>query len=337
MSSDPTEPHVVDMHAHASDAKARIRDAARSLGFDAIGFARADEPLDVEHERYAAFVAAGRHGAMRHLAEHADVRRRLDGPGILDGARSVVCLAKRYARADDAQDPELARGVARYARGRDYHRFLKRRLRKLAAFVATLAPGARARALCDIEPVLERAWAARAGLGFVGKHGLVIVPGQGSYALLGEVVTTLALPPDEPMTERCGTCTRCLDACPTGAFDAPFRLDPRRCIAYLTIEVEGAAPAEIRPGIGEHLFGCDACQEVCPFNKTAPPPPDQTEEFRPLPLWRDRTLADLVRADDAAFDAMSEGSPARRPGRAAMARNAVVVAANRLARDEGDA
>src|SRR6185369_15160112 len=190
------------------------------------------------------------------LADHAETRRRLDGADIIAGARSVICVGRRYARSREAEerDPPLARGIARYARGQDCHVFLRKKLRQLAAFVRTLGPSVDARAFCDTEPVLERAWAARAGIGFVGKNGLVITPGQGSYQILGEVVTTLALVPDTPIAERCGACTRCLDACPTGAFAAPFVLDPRRCIAYLTIEAKDAPPPDLAEAIGEHLF-----------------------------------------------------------------------------------
>jgi epoxyqueuosine reductase len=196
--------------------------------------------------------------------------------------------------------------------------------------VRQLAPGVEARALCDIEPVMERVWAVRAGLGFVGKNGLVITPGQGSYQLLGEVVTTLELVPDTPMAERCGSCTRCLDACPTGAFLAPFVLDARKCVSYLTIEARGAPPEELRAGIGEHLFGCDDCQSVCPFNRTAPPPPERAREFAPLPHWQSLGTDDLAAMDAETFDRISPGSPLRRARRAGLARNAAVVSANRL-------
>src|SRR5262249_18003347 len=150
------------------------------------------------------------------------------------------------------------RMIARYARGRDYHNGVRKKLRRLAAFVRGL--GADARPLIDDAPILERAWAARAGLGFVGKNGMGIVPGTGSLLALGEGVTTLALTPDTPIDERCGTCTRCLDACPTHAFTRPFVLDARRCVSYLTIEKRGAIEDSLREGVGEHLFGCDDCQ-----------------------------------------------------------------------------
>jgi epoxyqueuosine reductase len=317
-----------------------VREHALALGFDIVGIARADEPLGVEHARYLEFVARSMHGEMGYLAEHAEQRRRLDTDAILEGARSIVCVGRRYARPRELEerDPPLARSIARYARGQDYHNHLKRRLRRLASFIRALAPGVQARPLCDVEPVMERVWAARAGIGFVGKHGLVITPGQGSYQLLGEVVTTLSLTPDVPMAERCGSCTRCLDACPTSAFEAPFVLDPRRCIAYLTIEQRSAPPEELRPEIGEHLFGCDVCQEVCPFNRTAAPPAERTAPFHPLARWQARDVDDLTALDEHGFGALATGTPLRRARREGLARNAAVVAANRLAGGaQGDA
>lgn len=312
---------------------------ARRLGFDAVGVARADVPLDADFARYEAFVADGMHGEMGWLAELPEARRRLDGEHVLPGAKSVVCVARRYSRPshDEAGDPDLARGIARYARGRDYHNGMRKKLRKLAQVARALgaeATGtpAEARPLCDEEPILERAWAARAGLGFVGKNGLLIVPGTGSFVLLGEVVTTLELEPDSPMPERCGACTRCLDACPTGAFPKPFVLDPRRCIAYLTIELRSPIPETLREGVGEHLFGCDDCQTVCPFNTRAlgPSGPALADpRFLPDPRWSETRLEDLLALDDDGFVRLREGSPIGRATRAGLARNAALVLGNR--------
>jgi epoxyqueuosine reductase len=321
------------------DVDRAVREKALALGFDVVGVARADEPLGVEHERYLSFVAQGRHGAMEYLAENAEVRRRLDTSDILAGAKSVICVGRRYGRsaAAEASDAPLAQGIARYARGHDYHVFVRKRLRQLAAFVRGLGPGVEARPLLDTAPVLERAWAVRAGLGFVGKHGLLITPGQGSYQLLGEVVTTLSLLPGTPMAERCGSCTRCLDACPTSAFAAPFVLDPRRCIAYLTIEQREAPPEELREAIGEHLFGCDDCQDVCPFNRAAPPSAEKTAPFTPHPRWSEIGLGDLVGLDEAGWNEAALGTPLHRAGRSGLARNAALVAVNRLRRAPDDA
>jgi epoxyqueuosine reductase len=324
-----------------ADRTEEVKAEARRLGFHAVGIARADATIDLDMERYDAFVAAGMHGEMEFLSRNRDARARMNGDGMLAGAKSVICVARRYPRRPPsgaaAQPGGVAEDIALYARGRDYHRFLRRRLRRLAALLRTFeAPdGApvRARPLCDEEPILERVWAARAGLGFVGKNGLLIVPGVGSMVLLGEVVTTLELTPDTPMAERCGTCTRCLDACPTQAFVKPFVLDPRRCIAYLTIEHRSAVPAELAAPMGEHLFGCDDCQTVCPFNAgaaaRAAPPDAEGDPFAPLERWSRLSLEDFLAADDDAWRVLSEGSPLKRAGRVSIARNAAIVLGNR--------
>lgn len=321
------------------EADRRIRQRAFELGFDVVGVARADEPLGIEHERYRAFIDAGMHGSMQYLADHVEARRRLDTPFILEGARSVVCLGKVYARSAEAEknDPPLARLIARYARGQDYHGFVRKKVRKLAAFIRGLGPDVEARPLCDVEPIMERAFAMRAGIGFVGKNGIVIAPGKGSFMLLGEVVTTLELVPDVPMTERCGSCTRCLDACPTQAFAAPFVLDPRKCISYFTIEHSGAPPEELRDAVGDHFFGCDVCQEVCPYNRTAPPLADRTEGFRPLERWTSARLSEFASMDEETFSRQTQGTPLSRAGRGGLARNAALVAAKHLERHPGDA
>lgn len=310
-----------------------VRQRARMLGLERVGFARADQPLGVEYARYQRFVERGLHGVMDYLAADVEARRTLDGPAILPGARSVVCVARPYARspAAEATDPDVARLIARYARGQDYHNHFRKKLRLLAKFIRTLGEGVRARPLCDVEPVLERAWAQRSGLGFVGKNGLVIVPGTGSFVLLGEVVTTLELEPDAPIAERCGSCTRCLDACPTSAFDAPFVLDPRRCVAYLTIEAAPETDTR-RTDLGEHLFGCDACQSVCPFNRTEAPPAEVARPFAPHARWADVDLGDVACLDDAAFARLTEGSPVGRATRRGLARSAIRVARGRLSR-----
>jgi epoxyqueuosine reductase len=327
-----------DHDAAARAQTERVRAHARELGFDAVAIARADVSLDRDVERFQAFIDAGMHGEMTWLARFPGARSRVDGEAILPGARSVVCLARRYQRPPDEErdDPETARAIARYARGRDYHGFLRQRVRRLAAFIRTLGTPehpAEARPLCDDAPILERAWAARAGLGFVGKNGMLIVPGVGSMVLLGEVVTTLHLEAGMPMNERCGTCTRCLEACPTGAFVEPFVLDPRRCVSYLTIEHPRAIDAALRPGVGEHLFGCDDCQTVCPFNAgsaaRAPLREDDGDPFAPLERWSRLRLEELLALDAPSWEALSQGTPLKRAGRGGLARNAALVLGNR--------
>jgi epoxyqueuosine reductase len=337
----------------------QVRAAARRLGFDAVGIARATLGVDQDFARYQAFLGKGMHGEMGWLADHPAVRARLDGDGILPGAKSVVCVARRYPKGPPHQDMreraaglDTAQAIARYARGQDYHRFVRRRLRRLAAFVRSLgtdAPPVRARPICDREPVLERAWAARAGLGFIGKNGLLIVPGLGSMVLLGEVVTTLELDVDSPIQERCGSCTRCLDACPTRAFPSAFVLDPRRCVSYLTIEHRKPIPLDLREGVGTHLFGCDDCQTVCPFNASAgtraergtreeetregvsrvPSEATKSDPFAPLERWSRLRIESLLSLDQQAWDALSRGTPLKRAGRACIARNAAIVLGNR--------
>lgn len=301
------------------DVRENIREKARTLGFDAVGFARADVSLEADFERYEAFVDAEMHGEMAWLADAREARRRLDRDTILEGAKTIICVAKRYQR--DAEDEGLAKHIARYARGRDYHRSLRRKVRQLAAHVRTF--GAKARPMMDEEPLLERAWAVRAGLGFIGKNGMLIVPGTGSMVLLGEVATTLDLAPDaSDPHERCGKCTACLDACPTKAFVKPFVLDARKCISYLTIESRSPIPVELRESIGEHLFGCDVCQTVCPYNAGK----GRAERlFEPLPRWRELRLEDLFSAE---WMEIARGSAVHRATAEGLARNAAIVLGN---------
>lgn len=313
----------------------RVEEKARALGFDAVAVARAG-PVDEDFARYEAFLEAGLHGTMRFLADEREARRRADGPAILEGARSVVCVAKRYQRArqEEEKDPPFARNIARYARGRDYHNGLRKKLRQLAAFVRTLGEGVRARPLMDEEPILERAWAARAGLGFIGKNGMLIVPGLGSMVLLGEVVTTLELPASDlaPITQRCGACTLCLDACPTNAFVRPFVLDARRCVSYLTIELRGEIDPALRAPIGERLFGCDDCQTVCPFNASSRALPTSAR-FAPHERWTHATIEALLdpalATSPERWAELTEGSPLHRATPAGLARSAAIVLGNR--------
>jgi epoxyqueuosine reductase len=321
----------------SSEADRLVRARVRELGFTRVGVARADEPVDLDHARYEGFLAAGYHGQMSYLGENREARRTLDGESIMRGARTVVCVAESYAAPPaelstgelrEDREPRVLEGIARYARGRDYHKHLRRRLRKLAAFIRRLGPGVRARPTTDTAPVLERAWASRAGLGFVGKNGMLIAPGLGSFVLLGEVVTTLELTPDVPIGERCGSCTACLQACPTDAFAAPFVLDARKCISYLTIELRGPVPEEHRAGIGEHLFGCDACQEVCPFNRGVNPARRALPAYAPLERWTRSSVEELTWIDDADWEKLKECSPIGRATKAGLERNAVTVLAN---------
>jgi epoxyqueuosine reductase len=241
-----------------------LREEAARQGFVRFGVARADETP--RRERFDAWISAGRHAGMRYLEETREVRS--DPRNLLPGARSVVCLAAPYASA-----PWVAADgsrFARYARGTDYHGSLRQRaLRVVEAAQQTrgLGDSWTYRVCVDSTPISERAFAASAGLGWIGKNGCLIDREHGSYLLLAEILTDLDLPVDDPVAESCGSCTRCLDACPTGAFLEPGVLDASRCLAYWTIEHRGPIPDAWKTAIGEHVFGCDVCQEACPWNE----------------------------------------------------------------------
>ena len=306
------------------DLEADLATRARALGFVRMGIARA-EPLDDEGARLRAWLGAGRHGDMGWMERTAEVRIDPRHGGMLPSARTVIVLVAPYARDAGSVGPSPGR-VARYARGRDYHNVLHKRLRKLVAHLREL--GHEARAAVDSMPVFERAWAQRSGVGFIGKNCCLIVPGLGSHVFLACIVTSAELPPSEPMAERCGSCTLCLDACPTRAFDGARELDARRCISYLTIEQRGAIPEELREGVGDWAFGCDACQDVCPWNRTALPPPELTEPFAPASRWSEHDAAAWLEMDEHTFERVAEGSPIKRAGRDGMARNAAIVLGN---------
>ncbi len=301
------------------DLKAR----AMALGFSRAGVAHI-EPFGRDADALRAFVASDRHGSMKWLSETVDVRLDPSHPAMLSGTRSVIALATSYARDDGEVGPSPGI-VARYARGRDYHNVIGTRAKKLAAHLRTL--GYRARSSVDSMPVLERAWAQRAGLGFIGKNACLIVPGLGSHVLLSTVITDAELTADAPMDEKCGSCTRCLDACPTDAFVAERSLDARRCISYLTIEHRGPIDPALREPLGRWFLGCDVCQDVCPFNRGALPSRDSTAPFAPHPRWETDAAALLTMTPDA-FDPWSLGSPVRRLGVESAARNAALVLGN---------
>jgi epoxyqueuosine reductase len=300
-----------------------VRARARELGFDRVGIGPAGPP-----EHAAAFerwLEAGHAGTMAYLARGR--AERLDPARLLPGCRSVIAVALAYGPTVDADTD--ARGwdpVARYARGRDYHDVIRPRLLALVAALRE-AGGAEvsSRAAVDTSAVLERDLAARAGLGWFGKNTNLLAPGLGSYFFIGIVLTTAALAADDAIPDRCGTCTACLDACPTRAFVAPYVLDARRCISYLTIEHRGDVPEELRAGVGDWVFGCDVCQEVCPWNRKAPPAREAAfAAAAALP-----PLAALLDLDDEGFRTRFRGSAVRRAKRAGLVRNAALVLGNR--------
>ncbi len=305
--------------------KAAIRDQALSLGFDAVGFAPASLGPEVR-ERLGAFIAAGQHGDMGCLAERAG--QRSHPQALWAEARSVVALGLSYAPADDpmAAVGRRERGnISVYARNRDYHDVVKGMLKHLAQFIASRF-GPLVKVFVDTAPVMEKPLAAAAGLGWQGKHTNLVSRAHGSWLFLGEIYTTLDLPPDVPHADRCGRCSRCLAACPTDAFPAPYRLDATRCISYLTIEHRGAIPAELRPAMGNRIYGCDDCLAVCPWNRFA-----RTARHQKLQPRADLMAPDLARLaalDDAGFRALFSGSPVKRIGRDRFVRNVAIAIGN---------
>jgi epoxyqueuosine reductase len=267
-----------------------IADLAREVGFHRAAVIPIEAPR--RHELYTSWLAAGRAGEMTYLAEAAHVAQRADLRTLLAEARSLIVVALAYDRRDP-QAPLALRGrIARYARGDDYHLVMRDKLVALGhALADRLGRPVATRPCVDSAPVLEREWAERAGLGFVAKNTMLIAPGLGSYVVLGELLVDVELSvPQEPTRPRCGSCRACLDACPTGAFVDAFVLDARRCISYLTIEHRGVIPRELRAQMGTWVFGCDVCQEVCPFN--AGNGHDHDPRLRPRSI--EHALPDLV-------------------------------------------
>jgi epoxyqueuosine reductase len=255
-----------------------------------------------------------------------DPARRSDPGRVVPGARSVLVVAVPYGEADEPAPPPGRGFVARYARGEDYHRALERRLKLLLADLpGVVGKPVAGRWYVDTGPVLERAAAARAGLGFIGKNTCLIAPRRGSYLLLGALILDLPLEPDPPAIGSCGKCVRCLEACPTGAFPEPFVLDSRRCVSFWTIEHRGPIPAEIRERMGSMIFGCDVCQEVCPWNRFASEP---DPELAPREENRAPELIPLLRLDEETFRERFPRSAVRRAKRAGFVRNAAVALGN---------
>ena len=323
--------HVSDSHKALSNsyrpeaAAAQIRAQALALGFDAVGFAPAAlGPM--ARARLEAFLAAGQHGEMGWLAERRD--QRAEPQALWPQARTVICLGLSYAPAEDPM-ATLARpergNISVYARNRDYHDIAKGMLKHLGQFVASRFGGA-IKVFVDTAPVLEKPLAAVAGLGWQGKHTNLVSRTHGSWLFLGEIYTTLELPPDAAHADRCGTCTRCLAACPTAAFPAPYRLDATKCIAYLTIEHAGPIPLALRPAIGNRIYGCDDCLAVCPWNRFAQATRHAKLQARPDLVAPD--LAELAALDDMAFRKRFAGSPVKRIGRDRFVRNVLIAIGN---------
>jgi epoxyqueuosine reductase len=298
---------------------AQVKAAARHAGFSKCGIARA-EPLDpAPLDR---MLSRGAEADMRWLRTQR--AERLDPGRVLPGARSVIALALSY-HAGEGPPPREGEGeVARYARGRDYHGVVKRKLRALRAELSAADPGARLWAGCDIGPVMEKAWAERAGLGWVGKNGCLITVEHGSWVVLAAVLTDRELAPDAPHPERCGSCSACLAACPTGAIPEPGLVDARRCLSFWTIERRGDVPAEMAGRLGRWTFGCDDCQTVCPWNQGLAPSADP--ELVPLPGRSGLDLLPLVTMTEEEYRARFNGTALARARHDGLLRNGILQA-----------
>jgi epoxyqueuosine reductase len=315
----------------------RLKQHARAIGFDMVGIAAAEDADGFD--RLKEWLAAGYAGTMTYLHKRAEARRH--PRSMLPTVRSVVMVGMSYndgawsasresaASAIDGSSlpPSVTGKVARYARGADYHEVLWRRLEHLLHWLQEERPGCRGRAVADSAPLLERNFARRAGLGWIGKNTLLLNPETGSYVVLGALLVDVELRPDEPFTlEHCGTCTACLDACPTDAFPAPGVLDARRCVSYLTIEYKGSVSPELRPGIGDWLFGCDVCQEVCPWNHKALPGREPMLQAEPSLTALDPV--ELLGLSEEDFRQRFSGTALLRARRRGLLRNAAIVLGN---------
>jgi epoxyqueuosine reductase len=315
--------------------KEAIKAEAERLGFAACGVARADAAheagLDLKR-----WLEAGHHGTMGWMEERA--HHRVSPLALWPEARSAIALGMSYAPAADplalGAHPSLGR-ISAYAQGGDYHKAVKKGLKALARFIVERSPS-ELKVFVDTAPVMEKPLSAAAGIGWQGKHTNLVSRTHGGWLFLGIILTSLELEPDAPSQQHCGSCTRCLDICPTQAFDGANRIDARRCISYLTIEHEGPIPEEFREGIGNRIYGCDDCLAVCPWNSFAEAA-SANRAFLPRAELAAPRLGDLLALDDAAFRALFAGSPIKRIGRNRMIRNCLVAAGNsgdaRLIRD----
>ena len=326
--------------ADSIELKETIRMAGYACGFDQIGFAAAvPAPHTTEYQEW---LDLGYHGDMAYMARKDAVRRRLDPTEALPGCRTIIVTSIAFGPAPISErntaNPKSSGGrrlpiIARYAMGRDYHDVIEERLDSFAIEIETRVPGVRTKRYVDYGPVLERDYAQQAGLGWIGKNTMLINPQLGSHVMLGELLIDLELPPDDPFVpDHCGTCDRCVVACPTDAILPNRVLDARLCISYLTIELKGPIPEKLRRAVGQRVFGCDICQEVCPWNNKAATPsvwpfslePGQVFPVSEISTWSEELLA----LDDESFRKRYKGTALARPGRDGLLRNLAVGLGN---------
>ncbi len=321
-----TEVPAMDVTARAA-LKSALQRRAHQIGFDDCRIARAETPRHAEEFRD--WLKAGAAGEMAWIERGAE--KRCDPQRVLAGARSVVVLALNYWQGDEEGRSKKEDGrsgrhgrIARYAWGDDYHDMIDKKLAELDRLLTEA--GGRQKVYVDTGPILERDFAAEAGIGWHGKSTMLLNPQLGTWFFLAEILTTLELPVDPPQVARCGTCTRCIEACPTGAITAPHQLDARRCISYLTIELKGSIPLELRPLIGDRIYGCDDCLDACPWNRFAQV--SRESAFAARPAVAQMTLRDFLAVDEEQFRALFRGSPIKRIKRRGFLRNVCVALGN---------
>ncbi len=301
----------------------QIKEYAYSLGFDACGICKA-EPVSVEEQRhFDEWIGSGYHADMDYMARNTD--KRLDPTLLVENARSVICVALNYY--PETKQPEDHPQFAYYAYGKDYHDVVKEKLNRLSDYIRSFQPALNGRCFVDTAPMLERYWAAKAGLGFIGKNSLLIIPKMGSYFFLGELILDLTLEYDTPLNLSCGSCTRCLDACPTKAIVSPKVIDARRCISYQTIENKGDIDESVRLNLRNRFYGCDICQQVCPWNKYARP--HKTEEFDPSQAFLDLSFDKLNNLSVEEYQQIFKGSAVKRAKYAGLKRNLEALKLNK--------
>ncbi len=304
----------------------QIKAWARELGFAACGIT--DTDLQLEEDRLQQWLDAGYHGSMEYMSSHGKLRAR--PAELLPGTLRVISVRMDYLPAQaqfatNLSDPTQGY-ISRYALGRDYHKVLRQRLKQLGDRISAVVTGLGFRPFVDSAPVLERPLAAKAGLGWIGKHSLLLNEDAGSWFFLGELLVNIPLPIDQPLQQDCGNCVACITSCPTGAIVAPFVVDARRCISYLTIELKDDIPEELRPLLGNRIYGCDDCQLVCPVNRVAPL--TKEADFARRPQWRNQSLLHLFGWSEAEFLHFTEGSAIRRIGFQRWQRNIAVALGN---------
>lgn len=327
---------------------ATIKQEACALGFDVVGIAHVcsedtrsaaedQENTQLSHpetavprrlfDRLTEWLRRGYHGTMGWLERAPN--KRADPGLVLPGCRSIISLGLNYLTEHRANEQPGYGRIARYAWGRDYHKLFDSKLKQLEQLLHRLAPDAKTRSYSDTGPIMEKAWAERAGLGWIGKHSNLVSAEHGSWLLLGEILTTAVLDPDEPATDLCGSCTLCIQSCPTGAITEPYVVDATRCVSYLTIELRGddtAIPHELQTGMGNKIFGCDDCLDVCPFNLRAEP--TQESSFQPSNWSLSPDLNELAKLNETTFSMVFRQSPIRRAKHQGLLRNVTIAQRN---------